>query len=497
MLNKWKQKITKFVCFALTCQLFILTAWAKPDWPSDTGIMAEAGIVMDMDSGAILYGQNIHLTYPPASITKILTALIVLENCSLDDTVTFSTTAVNQVEADSGNKISVVAGDQLSVEDCLYSLLLVSCNQAANALAEHTAGSISAFVDMMNEKLVELGCQESHFENPSGLNGDNQYVSAYDMALIAQAAYDNETMVEISSATTHKIAPTTQNPDGFTIHGEHRLCVTEDQSSPYYYPEAVAGKTGYLIKAGNTLVTYAVKDNRRLVSVILKGQPRQYFVDGKALLEFGFRSFQNYTVADYESRYVTGNETINLDKGSFQASDLMIDPDSVITLPNGASFEDADISLGALPEVSPDNAVALLTYTYNDRVIGTAYLLVKDGVTIDNGDGSTGTSATTGDGSTNASGSADTANSSLATSSNATDSQRTRRSFSIAGVLVTILIVLLVLAVIGIAGWIIYSRKKEAKALAERRKRRRQRLQRSGDQEEFERLLEEYKNKKK
>ena len=497
MLNKWKQKITKFVCFALTCQLFILTAWAKPDWPSDTGIMAEAGIVMDMDSGAILYGQNIHLTYPPASITKILTALIVLENCSLDDTVTFSTTAVNQVEADSGNKISVVAGDQLSVEDCLYSLLLVSCNQAANALAEHTAGSISAFVDMMNKKLVELGCQESHFENPSGLNGDNQYVSAYDMALIAQAAYDNETMVEISSATTHKIAPTTQNPDGFTIHGEHRLCVTEDQSSPYYYPEAVAGKTGYLIKAGNTLVTYAVKDNRRLVSVILKGQPRQYFVDGKALLEFGFRSFQNYTVADYESRYVTGNETINLDKGSFQASNLMIDPDSVITLPNGASFEDADISLGALPEVSPDNAVALLTYTYNDRVIGTAYLLVKDGVTIDNGDGSTGASATTGDGSTNASGSADTANSSLATSSNATDSQRTHRSFSIAGVLVTILIVLLVLAVIGIAGWIIYSRKKEAKALAERRKRRRQRLQRSGDQEEFERLLEEYKNKKK
>ena len=322
MLNKWKQTISKFVCFVLTCQLFILTVWAKPDWPSDTGIMAEAGIVMDMDSGAILYGQNIHLTYPPASITKILTALIVLENCNLDDTVTFSTTAVNQVEADSGNKISVVAGDQLSVEDCLYSMLLVSCNQAANALAEHTAGSISAFVDMMNEKLAELGCQESHFENPSGLNGDNQYVSAYDMALIAQAAYDNETLVEISSATTHKIAPTTQNPDGFTIRGEHRLCVTEDPSSPYYYPEAIAGKTGYLIKAGNTLVTYAVKDNRRLVSVILKGQPRQYFVDGKALLEFGFRSFQNYTIADYESRYVTGDETISLDKGSFRAPPL-------------------------------------------------------------------------------------------------------------------------------------------------------------------------------
>ena len=489
MLNKWKQTISKFVCFVLTCQLFILTAWAKPDWPSDTGIMAEAGIVMDMDSGAILYGQNIHLTYPPASITKILTALIVLENCNLDDTVTFSTTAVNQVEADSGNKISVVAGDELSVEDCLYSMLLVSCNQAANALAEHTAGSISAFVDMMNEKLAQLGCQESHFENPSGLNGDNQYVSAYDMALIAQAAYDNETLVEISSATTHKIAPTTQNPDGFTIRGEHRLCVTEDPSSPYYYPEAIAGKTGYLIKAGNTLVTYAVKDNRRLVSVILKGQPRQYFVDGKALLEFGFRSFQDYTVADYESRYVTGNETINLDKGSFQASDLMIDPDSVITLPNGASFEDADITLGALPEISPDNAVALLTYSYNDRTIGTAYLLAKDGIIID-GDDSAAEAATT---------AFDTANAeaSLATASNAEKPQRPHKHISVAGVLITILIVLLVLGVIGLISWFIYSKKKEAKALAERRERRRQRLQRSGDEEEFERLLAEYKNKKK
>lgn len=494
MLNKWKRKITKFVCFALTCQLFVLTAWAKPDWPSDTGIMAEAGIVMDMDSGAILYGQNIHLAYLPASITKILTALVVLENCNLDDTVTFSTTAVNQVEADSGNKISVVAGDQLSVEDCLYSMLLVSCNQAANALAEHTAGSISAFVDMMNEKLVELGCRESHFENPSGLNGDNQYVSAYDMALIAQAAYNNETMVKISSATTHKIAPTTQNPDGFTLRGEHRLCVTEDPSSPYYYPEAVAGKTGYLIKAGNTLVTYAVKDNRRLVSVILKGQPKQYFVDGKNLLEFGFRSFQNYTVADHENRYVTGNETIDLDKGSFEASDLMVDPDSVITLPNGASFDDADITLGALPESSPDNAVALLTYRYNDRVIGTAYLLAKDGVTIDNGENS---SADTDAVNTSASTDTSDKNASLATDSNAGKPQRSHGNFSAAKILITALIVLLALAVIGLTGWFIYSKKKEAKALAERRERRRQRLQNSGDEKEFERLLAEYKNKKK
>ena len=261
--------------------------------------------------------------------------------------------------------------------------------------------------------------------------------------------------------------------------------MTEDPSSPYYYPEAIAGKTGYLIKAGNTLVTYAVKDNRRLVSVILKGQPRQYFVDGRALLEFGFRSFQNYTIADYESRYVTGDETISLDKGSFRASDLMIDPDSVVTLPNGASFEDADISLGALPEISPENAVALLTYSYNDRVVGTAYLLAKDGVTIDSDDSAADAPSST-----------DISTPSEPSAGADTDTPRPARSnFSLAGVLVTILIVLLVLAVISLISWLIYSKKKEARALAERRERRRQRLQRSGDEEEFERLLSEYKNK--
>ena len=473
------------LCLTLVFSLITpFHAYAEATWPDYVPIQAEGGIVMDADTGTVLYGKNIHTAYYPASITKIMTALVVIENCSLDEMVTFSHNAVYNVEAGSSSA-GLDEGDVLSVRDCLYALLLKSANESANALAEHTAGSISAFVDMMNEKLAELGCQESHFENPSGLNGDNQYVSAYDMALIAQAAYDNETLVEISSATTHRIAPTTQNPDGFTIRGEHRLCVTEDQSSPYYYPEAVAGKTGYLIKAGNTLVTYAVKDNRRLVSVILKGQPRQYFVDGKALLEFGFRSFQNYTIADYESRYVTGDETISLDKGSFRASDLMIDPDSVVTLPNGASFEDADISLGALPEISPENAVALLTYSYNDRVVGTAYLLAKDGVTIDSDDSAADAPSST-----------DISTPSEPSAGADTDTPRPARSnFSLAGVLVTILIVLLVLAVISLISWLIYSKKKEARALAERRERRRQRLQRSGDEEEFERLLSEYKNK--
>lgn len=476
-----KPKIKQLVCFLLACQLFMITAWAKPDWPADTGIQAEAGIVMDVDSGAVLFGQNIHQVYPPASITKLLTALIVLEHCQLDEVVTFSETAMNSVEPDSGNKLSLVAGDQMTVEDCLYSLLHISVNQAANALAEHVAGSIPAFVDMMNAKLDEIGCVESHFDNPSGLNGDTQNVSAYDMALIAQAAYRNETLLKINSDLTHTIGPTTNNPEGNSFRTEHRLLYTDDSTSQFYFPEAVAGKTGYLLKAGNTLVTYAEKDGRHLVSVILKGQPRQYFVDGKELLSFGFRSFQNVVIAEQESRYVTGEETLSLDTGSFKASDLMIEPGKVITLPLGATFADAELTLTGLPKNHPGDAVALLQYTYDERVIGTAYLMAKDGVLV-NGTDADETSAAATD-----------ADDSQPAASPDTAGKKEPRS------LVSTLIVLLVFLVIALAAgavaWVIYSRKKEAEELARRRERRRQRLQQSGEADEFERLLTEMKQK--
>ncbi len=485
-----KQKIKQISCILLACQLFIITAWAKPSWPADTGIQAEAGIVMDADSGAVLFGQNIHETYPPASITKILTALIVLEHSGLDETVTFSETAMMSVESDSGNKLSLVAGDQMTVEDCLYSLLLISVNQAANALAEHVAGSIPAFVDMMNAKLEELGCEESHFDNPSGLNGDTQYVSAYDMALIAQAAYKNETLLKINSTLTHTIAPITNNPDGVSFRTEHRLLYTDDPSSPFYFPAAVAGKTGYLLKAGNTLVTYAESDGRKIISVILKGQQgqtRQYFLDGRELLDFGFRSFQNLNIAENETRYVTGDETVELDTGTFKASDLMIETERVLTLPNGASFADAELSLesiGSLPGNHPGSAVALLKYTYDERVIGTAYLMAKDGVAVN------GTLADE-----SAEDSPDLQNPD-STPSSSDDAVKHTGSRSLAPVLITFLVILLVGLAAGGFAWINYSRKKEAEALARRRERRRQRLQQAGDAEEFERLLEEMKKKR-
>ena len=278
-MNHLIKRITSFLMIVgLILNLGIITSYAEPDWPSDVEVMAGSGIIIDADSGAVLFGQQIHVSNPPASITKLLTALVVAENCSMDEMVTFSHDAVYNLEAGAGNKLSLEEGDKLSVEDCLHLMLLISSNQSANALAEHVAGSRAAFVNMMNQKIAEIGCspQETRFANPSGLNDENQYVSAYDMALIASAAFKNEDVLRISSTKRYSIPATINNPQGANISMEHKLIMTDDTGSEFYCQGATAGKTGWTSIAGNTLVTYAERDGRRIISVILKGSQPQY-----------------------------------------------------------------------------------------------------------------------------------------------------------------------------------------------------------------------------
>ena len=287
------KSIRIFSCF-FAVSLSILgstTAFARLAEHNEPQIMAEAGIVMDIDSGTVIFGQNIHLPYAPASIAKLLTALVVLENTELDEMVTFSWGAVYDLPEGSGNKCSMEAGDMLSVEDCLYLLLLQSSNQAANALAEYVCGSREAFAELMNRRAAQLGCSESRFINPSGLDDEGQFVSAYDMALIAQAAYSNPELIKINSAREYTIPATANNPKGVSFTSEHKLMTTDDTSGELYCPGVIAGKPGYSLQAGNTLVTWAVRDGKNLVAVVLKGNMRQYYIDTRELLEFGFAHY--------------------------------------------------------------------------------------------------------------------------------------------------------------------------------------------------------------
>ena len=479
---KAKRIIKSGLALLLSMQLALMsciTALAAPEWPSGTGVLADIGIAVDADSGAVLFGQGIHELTPPASITKLLTALVVVENSSMDDMVTFSYDAVNNVESGSGNKKNIAEGDKLSVKDCLYLLLLQSSNQAANALAEHVAGSRDAFADMMNEKVKELGCTDgTHFANPSGLNDDTQVVSAYDMAIIAQAAFNNSDVLEISSTKSYKLAPTQNNPSGATCANEHRLIITDDETSELYCPEAKAGKTGYTSLAGNTLVTYGEKDGRRVISVVLKGQPSpNYFLDGKTLLQFGFENFQNVSIPDNETKYVTGEETVSINGADFQPDELDLESGAVITLPKDAAFSDASMELVTeLPEQHPERAVALLQYTYNDRKIGQAYLLAKEG-SLPASSEETGGAAPEEkpDGKTDASDQKDGKEGGIALPP---------LSLPVIG------ICLLVFAVLLLSAYTLYTKKKEAEELRRRHERRMQRLKEENyTEEEFYELL--------
>lgn len=375
MIRRMKRLCGFFLTLALSCSLTAFPVFAKPDWPADTGVQSEAGIVMDMDSGAVLFAQNIHVQLPPASITKLLTALVVAEHASMDEQVTFSHDAVYNVESGSGNKLGLEEGDVLSVKDSLSVMLLQSSNQAANALAEHVAGSREAFADMMNEKAEALGCRESNFENPSGLNDEAQLTSAYDMALIGAAAFSDPEILEICSAKKATLPPTKNNTEGRTYSLEHKLVVTEDGTSEYYYPEAVAGKTGYTSLAGQTLVTYAVKDDRRQVAVTLKSTQKTHYSDTKTILDFCFARFKNVNIADNEIEYVTGDTPVTIAGETYDPSELSIDSGAVITIPHDAQFTDADKALETdLPEDHPQEAVARLVYTYNERRVGDAWI---------------------------------------------------------------------------------------------------------------------------
>lgn len=367
-----KRIISFLLCLVLMTGGFAHTAFAAPAWPDNVSISAEGGILLDADSGAVLYGKSIHVPYFPASITKILTALIVIENCNMDDIVTFSHNAVYNVEAGSSNA-NIDEGDQLTVRDCLYAMMLKSANEVANALAEHTAGSIEAFAAMMNAKAVSLGCTDSHFNNPSGLNDPEHYTSAYDMALIAQAAFQNETFVTIDSTLYYDLPPTKRNPDGLRVYPGHRML---KRNMSQYYPGIIGGKTGYTSLAGNTLVTCAERNGMKLIAVILNGHQTHYS-DTKSLLDFGFANFRSVNVADVDTTYSSvSNDMTIAGLPTTDLSILHVQDNCRVTLPESAAFTDATSTISYdLSAAAPEHAIARIAYEYNGRQIGATYLI--------------------------------------------------------------------------------------------------------------------------
>ena len=274
-------------------------------WPAGPEIISDTGILMDADTGVVLYNKGADEQRYPASITKIMTLLVAVENSTMDEQVTFTETGVRNVNADSSN-IGTQVGEILSMKDCLYALIIQSANDVAAQIAEHIGGTEQAFIDMMNQRAQEIGCTNTHFANSSGLPDDNQHTTAHDMALIMQAAIQNESFRTIAAATSYTI-PATNKAAARNLTSKFTMT---DTGSTGFYEGCIGGKEGYTEASGSTLVCAAQRNGMTLISVVLKGASGQTAPDAASILNYGFDQFVTLSLGDSDFSIISGGDVV-------------------------------------------------------------------------------------------------------------------------------------------------------------------------------------------
>lgn len=349
-------------------------------WPKGPSVDAEAAVLMDASTGLVLYEKNPHKEEYPASITKIMTTLLALENCSLNEIVTFSHNAVFNLEYKSTH-IGIDEGEKLTMEQSLYAIMLASANEVSTGVAEHISGSVEEFAKLMNSRAKELGCQNTHFANANGLHNDKHYTSAYDMALIGRAAMQNTVFQKITATTRYSIPPTNKHKNENIFTNHHKML--NDPSFEYEY--CIGGKTGYTTKAGNTLVTFAKKGDVTLICVVMRANgptsPKNEYTDTTGLFEWGFQNFSQYRINEEEISPAENSEALFTRYSPFfdpLASPLKLGDNATVFLPKSAGFEDAKREVNFFSNVElkeGDNIIGSVTYTYGGKTVGSTNII--------------------------------------------------------------------------------------------------------------------------
>lgn len=340
-----------------------------PGWPQGPQIESASAVVMDMDTGTFLYSKNATAKMSPASTTKIMTTLLLVENCNLDDEITFSEIVYDLEEGSS--HLGIQPGETITLRDAAYGIMLASANDIANGVAEFMAGSLSGFADMMNARAQELGCVNTHFSNPHGLYSEDHYTCAYDMALIAQAAYDNPVFREIATTKEYTIPATNLVDEERSFLNHHKMMLGSEE---YYENWCTGGKTGFTSDSLNTLVTYAEKDGKRLVGVVFRvnGADKAY-LDTTEILNYGFDNFftENVKTVDANADFydIMGLEYLG-QASEFQSPVWKRSPAAKgrvsITLPNTVSPESLTYQVE-----EQNGGVTKISYEYNGNPVGT------------------------------------------------------------------------------------------------------------------------------
>ncbi|MCR5101756.1 MAG: serine hydrolase [Butyrivibrio sp.] len=369
-INTYATEITDYQAAAEARLLLPVQSNEIANWPEGPSIEAEAAIVMEANTGTILYAKNIHEELYPASTTKILTCLLAAENAPLTDMVTFSYEAVHSVPSD-GSNMGIDAGESMTLEQCLYGIMVGSANEAANAVAEHVSGSIEAFVDLMNQKAAELGCTNSHFNNTNGLQDENHYTSVYDLALISKEFFNTDALSEIGNTARYHFTATATQPDDFYLNNKHKLINGEIS-----YDGILGGKTGYTSLARETLVTCCEQDGMKLICIVFMDESPTQFTDTVTLFDYGFGNFNLVSINENENNYIPSDSSFfNLDNELFGSSTsiLEFEDNSYVVLPKGSSLSDCE-SVVSYNVPEGKGHVAAINYTYNDAPVGMVYV---------------------------------------------------------------------------------------------------------------------------
>ena len=306
-----------------------------PGWPEGPAIGAESAILMDADTGEILYAKNIDERLYPASTTKLMTCLVGIENASLDELVTVSREAIFANEAD-GSNMGLKEGEQLTVEELMYGILITSANEACNALGEHISGSMDGYVALMNQKAAELGCVNTHFVTTNGLQDDDHYSSARDLALIGREFFKYDLLCRLSSTAYYSMQDNGLH-DAHELYSKNKLYKNRE----YAYEYLVGSKTGFTSVARQTLVSCAEKDGIRLICVIMKEETPYQFEDTIALFNYGFNNFYRINIASNETRYdISHQDFFSGESTIFEniAPVISLDTRASLLLPNGTDF---------------------------------------------------------------------------------------------------------------------------------------------------------------
>ena len=345
----------------------------------------QAACVMDAATGIVLYDKNAEEQHFPASVTKLMTVLLLLEYAegNYAERVRFSNDAVFGIEPGSSH-IAMDVDETLTIEQCLYAILLASANEVSAAVAEHVGGSIEGFAEMMTARAAELGCTDTNFVNPHGLHDAEHYTTAHDMALIMRAAAKHEIFRTVIGTVSYYIPPTEKQTEQRPLWNSNKLIL----GGRYAYEYNIGGKTGYTNEARHTLVTLHEKDGVQLIVAALQSEKYEIYIDTAALADYGFTRYADMEAVSKDDYRTEANvvQPRSGGGGDVVIGRLSIVPDQSLTLRLPIAAADTEIVQTPVldrPIAAPVRAgeiVGALELRYAGAVVGSVNLVAAETV---------------------------------------------------------------------------------------------------------------------